>query len=227
MWHSDAGKSGDCGADGDRGTGREARSVQGRAVAPTIGDVLTVEGLGKRYGTRWIFRNVAFELEKGERLVITGRNGAGKSTLLRCLAGLIPQSEGKVTLPGDPRTTLGVSALDQALYGDLTASEHLVLSGDLRGVAPRAEELLAKVDLPDVLVREMSTGMRARLRMALAVQADPAVLLLDEPGASLDEHGRTLVTEIAAEQAERGCLVVATNDPAERRLADLELELAS
>lgn len=117
--------------------------------------------------------------------------------------------------------------MDQALYGDLTASEHLVLSGDLRGVAPRAEELLAKVDLPDVLVREMSTGMRARLRMALAVQADPAVLLLDEPGASLDEHGRTLVTEIAAEQAERGCLVVATNDPAERRLADLELELAS
>ncbi|CAN5675825.1 heme ABC exporter ATP-binding protein CcmA [soil metagenome] len=189
--------------------------------------MLTVEGLGKRYGPRWIFRHIAFELKQGERLVVVGRNGAGKSTLLRCLAGLIPRTEGKVTLPGDPRVTLGVSALDQALYADLNASEHLYLAGDLRGVPARSDELLAKVDLADMPVREMSTGMRARLRMALAIQAEPFALLLDEPGASLDEPGRKLVADIADEQAARGCLILATNDPRERRFADFELELGT
>lgn len=189
--------------------------------------LLKVSGLGKRYGSRWIFRNLGFELCRGERLVVTGRNGSGKSTLLRCLAGLLPRTEGKVVLPGDPRLTLGVSALDQALYADLTASEHLETTGDLRGVPSRAEELLTRIDLDDVLVREMSTGMRARLRMALAIQSDPLILLLDEPGASLDEHGRALVDDIVREQAERGCLILATNDPRERRLADFELGLGA
>jgi len=73
----------------------------------------------------------------------------------------------------------------------------------------------------------MSTGMKARLKLALAIQANPLLLLLDEPSAGLDEHGRALVESIAREQTQRGCLVLATNDPAERRLATLELELAN
>lgn len=62
--------------------------------------------------------------------------------------------------------------------------------------------------------------------MALAVQHEPDVLLLDEPGAGLDEAGRGLVAEIAEEQAGRGALIFATNDPVERRLANLELSIS-
>ncbi len=71
----------------------------------------------------------------------------------------------------------------------------------------------------------MSSGMRARLKLALAIQAEPAILILDEPGASLDEEGRSLVRKIVDEQRQRGAVVVATNDPDERRLGNLELQV--
>ncbi|AIE85876.1 ABC transporter ATP-binding protein [Fimbriimonas ginsengisoli] len=193
--------------------------------------VLRVDRLGKRYGDRWIFRGLSFQLNLGDRLVIVGRNGAGKSTLLRTLAGLLSPSEGKVDLPeGDPRLTLGLSALEQALYPQLTVEEHLKLAADLRGCPPRSEELLDQIGLTYARrypAGQLSTGMKARLKLAIATQAHPKLLLLDEPGAGLDEEGRALVKQIADEQRGRGCLVMATNDPSERRLAELELELAN
>jgi len=195
-----------------------------------LATVLKVDRLGKKYSGRWIFRGLSFDLAIGDRLVILGRNGSGKSTLLRTLAGLTDKTEGSVTLPvGDSRLTLGLSALEQSVYSQLTVAEHLELTADLRGCPARSDELLEMIDLAyakDVPAGQLSTGMKARLRMAMAIQAKPLVLLLDEPGAGLDEAGRSLVDIITTEQAERGCLIVATNDPAERRLATLELQLA-
>lgn len=193
--------------------------------------MLKVDRLGKKYGGRWIFRGLSFELGQGDRLVILGRNGSGKSTLLRTIAGLTERTEGTVELPpGDPRHTLGLCALEQSVYAQLTVEEHLEMTADLRGCPARIDELLGKIDLAyarDVPASHLSTGMRARLKIAMAIQANPVALLLDEPGAGLDEEGRNLVARITAEQSERGCLIVATNDPIERRLANLELQLAS
>ena len=163
-------------------------------------------------------------------MVILGRNGSGKSTLLRTIAGLTAKTEGTVSLPdGDPRWTLGLCALEQSVYGQLTISEHLQLTADLRGCPPRTDELLEKVNLGyarSMPASQLSTGMKARLKLAMAIQSNPLALLLDEPGAGLDEEGRNLVDLITSEQADRGCLIVATNDPLERRLANLELQLA-
>lgn len=190
---------------------------------------MRAEGLGKRYGRRWLFRDVSFELERGQRLAILGHNGSGKSTLLRLLAGLLTPTEGKVTPPeGDSRRTLGYAALEMALYGALTVDEHLRLSGELRGCAARTDELLERVGLGyarALPAGQLSTGMKARLRLAMAIQPNPTVLLLDEPGAALDEAGKALVASIAEEQTGRGALVVATNDLRERRLATHELAL--
>ena len=192
--------------------------------------MLRVDRLGKKYGGRWIFRGLSIELGQGDRLVILGRNGSGKSTLLRTIAGLTAKTEGTVSLPdGDPRWTLGLCALEQSVYGQLTISEHLQLTADLRGCPPRTDELLEKVNLGyarSMPASQLSTGMKARLKLAMAIQSNPLALLLDEPGAGLDEEGRNLVDLITSEQADRGCLIVATNDPLERRLANLELQLA-
>lgn len=192
--------------------------------------MLLVDNLGKRYGGRWVFRSLSFQLGTGDRLLVTGRNGSGKSTLLRTLAGLLSPSAGRVELPaGDSRLTVGLSALEQALYPQLTVAEHLRFAAKLRGCEAREDELLEQVGLGyarDVPASQLSTGMKGRLKLALASQARPKLLLLDEPGAGLDEAGRALVERIASEQAERGCLILATNDPAERRLANVELELA-
>lgn len=189
--------------------------------------VVEVQGLGKKYGRRWVFRNVEFNLGLGDALLVVGPNGSGKSTLLKVVAGLVPASAGTVRMEGDPRLTLGFAALDLNLYPHLSAQEHLELAGELRGCESRADELLEKVGLieaKDKYASNMSTGMRMRLKLALAIQSHPRVLLLDEPGASLDDGGRELVREVCREQRNRGALIVATNDQRERDLGNMILE---
>lgn len=193
--------------------------------------MLGVEGLGVRFGPRWIFRGVEFQLGHGESLAVLGPNGSGKSTLLKVVAGLLRPTEGRTDPTGeDARLKIGLAALDLAVYPHLSPREHLCLSADLRGCPDRTDELLARVGLADAADRpsaRLSTGMRSRLKLAMAIQHRPPILLLDEPGASLDESGRALLAEIVAEQLERGCLVLATNDPAERRFATHELRVGA
>ncbi len=191
--------------------------------------VIAVESLGKRFGDRWIFRGISFELGRGDRLIVLGKNGAGKSTLLKTILGLAEPTEGTARLPeGDPRNSVGYSSMDMTVYPFLTPREHLDMAGQLRGCAPRTDELLGRVGLAEATDRlsgQLSTGMRARLKLALAMQAEPSLLVLDEPGAGLDEQGRRVLDLIVEEQARRGCAIVATNDPGERRLGNLELDL--
>jgi ABC-type multidrug transport system ATPase subunit len=191
--------------------------------------VLSVENLGKRFGTRWVFKGLSFSVLPKQRLTILGQNGSGKSTLLKVLAELIPPSEGKVTHEApEIRTSLGYAALEGTLYPNLTVQEHLEFTAELRGVASRSKELLERVNLAyadDKYAAALSTGMRTRLKLAIALQCSPKLLLLDEPGAGLDEAGRSLVAEILNEQCREGAAIIATNDPLERKEATHELEL--
>lgn len=192
--------------------------------------MLRAEGLGKRFGDRWLFRDLSFEVSHGQRLVVLGPNGCGKSTLLRILSGLLPATEGRVHIDGDTRLSLGVSSIEMSLYPELTVAEHLNFVADLRGCEPRTDELVARIGLErarDLVTSKLSTGMKARVKLAISIQANPEVLILDEPGAALDEKGRELVASIAEEQVQRGALILATNDPSERSLATHELVLAA
>ena len=194
-------------------------------------NVLEVTGLGKRYGDRWLFRNLNFSLDRGDALIVLGRNGSGKSTLLKAMAGLLVPSEGKVQATvADTRTGLSLSALEMSLYPSLTLREHLRLAGDLRGCPSREDELLDRIGLSragNLAASKISTGMKGRLKLALAIQPDPSILILDEPGAGMDEAGKDLVQSICAEQKDRGVLVLATNDMREKALGTLELELVN
>lgn len=186
------------------------------------------ERLGKRYGSRWLFRHLDLDLRAGDCLLVLGSNGAGKSTLLKLFAGIIPASEGTVKRPADPRTGIGYAALDQAVYPVLAVREHLELAAELRGCSARADELLEEVGLhyaAELPGRHLSTGMRARLKFALAIQADPAVILFDEPGAGLDAAGRAMIGQVIEARRATTAFVLATNDPEERRFATHELEL--
>lgn len=195
-----------------------------RLIRGILPGMLAASRLGKRFGGRWIFRGIDLDLSAGQSLVILGHNGSGKSTLLKLLAGLLGPSEGEVRHAG----RLGVSTLEMSVYPHLSVREHLELSARMRGCPSRTDELLDKIGLADAADRhgsQLSTGMKSRLKLAIAIQHEPEVLLLDEPGAALDEMGKELIAEICREQVSRGLLVIATNDPAERRYASFELEL--
>lgn len=183
--------------------------------------ILAVENLGKRYGDRWLFQGVTFDLQTGQCLIVQGRNGSGKSTLLRLIAGLDRPTKGTIRWSHeDLRNELSLCALDQATFSALTVKEHLDLAGKMRSIDPISEELIEKVGLKDHTnhqSQQLSSGLRSRLKIALAIQSRPSLLIWDEPGVALDDAGRALIEEIVIEQKQRGALILATNDPSERR----------
>lgn len=181
---------------------------------------MQISNLGKRFGSRWLFSGIDVQLQQGDRLAIIGSNGSGKSTLIKILAGLMEPTDGTFTLPN-----FGYAALDQQLYSQLTVTEHLELASKLLNVECDPH-LLERVELDyaaNYPAKILSTGMRSRLKFALAMLGTPKLLLLDEPGAGLDDAGRHLVKNLFTSPDQT--VIFATNDPAERRLANLELQL--
>jgi len=209
--------------------GLEAWELRSSTPGAILKDVIEVNGLGKKYGSRWILRDLTFSLSAGDCLIVTGKNGAGKSTLLKVLSGLERPTAGTVkTETTDYRTELSYCALEQATFANLTVAEHLELAAKIRGIETDDKKTILECGLEehkDVQSQYLSSGLRSRLKIALAIQSQPKILLWDEPGVALDGAGKALIERIISEQKQRGLLVIATNDPEERRFGTHEIEL--
>ncbi|HHT72910.1 MAG TPA: heme ABC exporter ATP-binding protein CcmA [Firmicutes bacterium] len=161
-------------------------------------DVLTVKHLKKELGHKQVLKDVSFQAEPGELVVITGPNGAGKTTLLRILAGLTPKSGGEVLWKGG---RIGYVAHQPMLYPNLSVQENLAFFGEMYGAPSqgRFQELLELVGLWFYRLEKaanLSRGMQQRLAIARALMAEPALLLYDEPFTSLDAGGREVLREV-------------------------------
>ncbi|HEY8408446.1 MAG TPA: ABC transporter ATP-binding protein [Gaiellaceae bacterium] len=159
--------------------------------------LLRAVGVTRRYGDVEALAPTDVELGEGETVALVGPNGAGKSTLLAILAGALEATGGRVE--GDRR--VGWVPQRPAHYARLTARENLVLFAQLERVgSERVDALLERFDLPaDRPSGELSIGNRQRLNVALSLLAEPRVLLLDEPTASLDPVQRRRVWEVVGD----------------------------
>jgi len=164
--------------------------------------LLRAVGVARRYGEVEALAPTHVELAPGETVALVGPNGAGKSTLLAILAGALEPSAGRVE--GEGR--IGWVPQRPAHYARLTARENLVLFARLEGVDPgRVDALLTRFELPaDRPSGQLSIGNRQRLNVALSLLAEPRVLLLDEPTASLDPVQRRRVWEVVGDVHETG-----------------------
>ena len=197
--------------------------------------VLELKDIGKNYGGRRVLNAIGLRAAGGEVVSVTGPNGSGKSTLLKIVAGLLRPSRGEVTLTIDGgaldaaarRRAIGYAAPDLELYPELTGRENLQFFAAVRGLrlpATEAARRLADVGLVgrgEDPLGAYSSGMRQRLRLALALLHEPRVLLLDEPSLALDEGGVAMVARIVeAQRGAGGLTVLATNDPRETALGE-------
>lgn len=170
-------------------------------------DLLSVEGLAKRFGPTTVFENVSFSLARGELVAVLGESGVGKSTLLNCVAGLERPDAGTVRLDGEAlpladdaalahwrRVHLGFVFQAFHVLPYLTVADNVALPLDLAAM-PRAQrdgrvdEMLEAVGLAGYgsrYPRELSGGEMQRVAIARALVHRPRLLLADEPTGNLD-----------------------------------------
>jgi ABC-2 type transport system ATP-binding protein len=176
-----------------------------------VSAALSVRALAKSYGELEALQGVGFEVQAGETVAVVGPNGAGKTTLLSIIAGIQQPSAGSVSRSA---REVGWAPQQPALYSKLSVAENLELFARLEKLAdPRAavRRMLAQTGLADraeELLGRLSGGNRQRVNVALGLIADPPVLALDEPSASLDPAQRERLWAFVAGLRSAGTAVV-------------------
>ncbi|MFO0558428.1 MAG: ABC transporter ATP-binding protein [Polyangiales bacterium] len=191
--------------------------------------MIVATGLTKRYGARAAVDGISFEIPKGQIVGFLGPNGAGKSTTLRMMAGFLPPTEGTVTIDGldvqedsiAAREKLGYMPETVPVYPELRVEEFLSFRAELKGVrssggarkkaVARAMELTKLEDRAKWLVGELSKGYKQRVALADAIVANPPVLILDEPTASLDPNQIVEVRELIKALGKEHTIVISTH----------------
>jgi ABC-type multidrug transport system ATPase subunit len=209
------GLSGLCGALAWAPGGASMRKHPGRtetAQAPGTNagvPTVVVSGVGKRYGKVQALDGVSFEGQPGEAIALWGANGAGKTTLLKAMLGLI-ECRGTITLGGHDvrragklaRRSLGYVPQETIFY-DLSVQATMEFYARLKQAGTdRIPALLERLGLTAHAhkpVPALSGGLKQRLALAIALLADPAVLLLDEPTANLDAQAQREYLALLAE----------------------------
>jgi len=200
---------------------------------------IAAENLTKRYEHRWVLKDISLSLSTGESMAVTGPNGSGKSTLLKTLLHLERPTKGDVRWFEDDRELdqsesgrlVGFVAPYVQLYDQLSAEENLkffasVGHGNVTG--KRIDELMEMVGLEGRahdLVGGYSSGMKQRLKYAVALQEHPKFLFLDEPTSNLDDSGRKIVRDIVEVVRAETVLIIATNEPEEYAIAQQQCQL--
>lgn len=198
--------------------------------------MIEIRALTKRFGRAVALDGITTTIGDGAFTLLLGANGAGKTTLLRCLLGL-HRFEGSIVVGGHDvaassravRALVGYVPQRPVLPPDLTCAEALDLFARLRGRRgdPAWLERVGLGASAHAPVRALSGGMRQRLALAVALPADPAILLFDEPAANLDVTARKTLHRDLEELAGRGrTVLLATHLAAEPlRLATRALVL--
>ena len=184
-----------------------------KSEAPQLG----CRALRKSFDGITVLDGLDLTVQPGRVYALLGRNGAGKSTSLKIMLGLMPADSGTSYLMGEPFTRsnlahVGASIDGPALYPHLSATDNVRVHAKLMGIGDdRVTEVLAVVGLGQSgrkKARSFSTGMKARLALAIALLTDPEVLVLDEPQNGLDPEGIIELRQLIRKFADRGRTVL-------------------
>jgi ABC-2 type transport system ATP-binding protein len=211
------------------------RSTPTHAAASDV--ILSLKGLQKSYGELVAVKDLSLEVYRGEVFGFLGPNGAGKTTTINMICGLLKSDAGEILINSlslkdhyrECKRQLGLCPENLVIWESLTCFEQLEFIGrqyDLKRNAAKKKALelldvLGLIDKRNTLARELSSGMKRRLNIALALVHDPEILILDEPQAGLDPQSRILVREYIRSLSKSITVILTTHDMDEvDKLAD-------
>jgi lipooligosaccharide transport system ATP-binding protein len=188
--------------------------------------LIEARGLSKKYDDFLAVDNIDFEIYRGECCGFLGPNGAGKTTTIKMIHCVLPPASGILTVAGlnvsekarEIKKMIGVAPQEDNLDPDFSVITNLSVYAryfDIpkNAAIKRAEELLRFAQLEekrDVVISQLSTGMKRRLILARALINEPQILLLDEPTTGLDPQGRHLIWDKIRTLKKQGVTIILT-----------------
>jgi ABC-type multidrug transport system ATPase subunit len=189
---------------------------------------ITVGDLSKRFNREWIFRHVNYSFQPGNTYAVTGPNGSGKSTLLQVMWGQMPPSSGtivyqnnRVLIPIEQAFRhLSIATPYMDLIEEFTLTEMLNFHFKLKKLRNglKAEELISRMYLEGSAEKQLinfSSGMKQRLKLALAFFTEARAYFLDEPGTNLDRRAFDWYLSELQSLPKDSLIFIASNNPDE------------
>ncbi|MEQ9187398.1 MAG: ABC transporter ATP-binding protein [Cryomorphaceae bacterium] len=188
---------------------------------------IALTDIGKQYGSHWIFKGINAKFSSGNIYPIIGNNGSGKSTLLQIISGYITPNVGEVTFHANKQSIgiedwyrhTAIAAPYLNLFEEFTVEESILLHSKLKPLQSDSPEALMKeIDLlkdRNKSLTQLSSGMRQRLKLALAMSSKSEVLLLDEPCSNLDKHWIAWYNDALQRMSEERIILICSNSQEE------------
>jgi ABC-type multidrug transport system ATPase subunit len=200
---------------------------------------ISLTNIGRRFNRDWIFRGINYTFKSGSIYAILGPNGSGKSTLLQVLNGSLGQSAGKLGYVYDEKPVeveaiyehLSLAAPYLELIEDFSLSEmidfHFKFKSYKNGLDKElVTDILALPGAKNKLIKYFSSGMKQRLKLALAFCSDTPLLMLDEPTSNLDSQGVDWYLSLVQKFAENRLTIICSNQLHEYSFCNESLDIS-
>jgi ABC-type multidrug transport system ATPase subunit len=200
---------------------------------------VSVEQVSKRFGTEYILRDLNFTLQPNRRHVLVGPNGSGKSTLMKMLSGFLSPTKGRIKyfsdqnvqiLPDQIYKQISFAAPYLDLIEEFTMLEMLRFHEQTRAFLPGIDHK-SVIDLTELnraahrQISHFSSGMKQRLKIAIALCTQSEIVLLDEPTTNLDQDAVKWYMDTTLNLCKNRILVVASNDPSDIAFGEAQIEI--
>jgi len=194
---------------------------------------INLQQIGKKFNREWVFRNINYEIPSSSRIAVLGSNGSGKSTLLQVISGILTPSEGTTEYVVND-TAIPVEEIFQHFsiaspYLELIEEMSLIEMIDYHFSFKNRLNNLSNTEIISSLglassthkeIRHFSSGMKQRLKLALAIFSDVACVLLDEPCSNLDKQGIAWYQELLKNHTQQRTLIICSNQEYEYEICD-------
>jgi ABC-type multidrug transport system ATPase subunit len=195
---------------------------------------------GKRFNREWIFRGATLDFHTSNAYAITGPNGSGKSTLLQAIGSMLQLSEGAIQYAignvqlamEDAYRHISFCAPYLEVIEEMTLVEFLEFHNQFKSFLPffNPQKIITEIGLEGAAnkqIRNYSSGMKQRVKLAQAFFSDTAIVLLDEPCSNLDAKGISLYHSLIQNYCKDRLVIVCSNDEVEYSFCNEVISMAS